>query len=72
MTRLFPAELGSLTAADLDLEPFALVVLRLAVVFFAAVFPVALDEARLLVVIYRRFFSDSDVVHATDLFDFSL
>jgi hypothetical protein len=72
-----PTELGSLTADDL---PLALVGFFLAVafvvVFLAAVLTAVLVfvvlESELLVVIYRRCFSDSDVMHATDLFYFSL
>ena len=67
MTRLLPAELGSFTAAALVLEPFAFVDFRLALVL-----PAAFLVVRLLVVIYRRGFSYSDVVHAADLFYFSL
>jgi len=42
------------------------------VVFLAAALVFVVLEAGLLVVIYRRCFSDSDVMHATDLFNFSL
>ena len=68
ITRLLPAELGSLTAADLLLEPFALVDLRLSVVFLVVVLLVALPDEPLLVVIYRRGFPYFDVVHTADLF----
>jgi len=49
----------------------AFIVVFLAVVLAAALVFVVL-EAGLLVVISRRYFSDSDVMHATDLFYFSL
>jgi uncharacterized membrane protein HdeD (DUF308 family) len=71
ITKLLPAELGSLTEAVLLFAPLALVDLRLAVVFLAAALGFVLVVAGLLVVIYRFGFSYPDVVHISDLFDLS-
>jgi hypothetical protein len=62
ITKLLPVELGSFTATALVLESFAMVDFRLAIVLLAA----------FLVVLSRRGFSYSYVVHASDLFDLSL
>ena len=72
LTRLWAAECGGFAAHDLAVDPFFLVVFRLGVVFrLPAVVPADVDDERLRVVIYRRRLSNSDVVHATDLFNLS-
>ena len=72
ITRLLPAELGSLTADGLDFEPLALMDFFLAVVFLTVVFPSAFVDARLLVVIYRCGSSDYYLVHAAKLLNISI
>ena len=72
ITRLLPAELGSLTADDLDFEPLALTGFFLAVVFLTVVFSAAFVDARLVVVIYRRGSSDYYLVNAAKLLNISI